>query len=95
MSLTEEMNPIIEQQELGLWLFIGKLCLNLCDPMDCSTPGSSVIYYFLQFAPMTNLYSILKGRDIALPTKFHILKPMVFPVVMYGCESQIVKKPEH
>ena len=36
---------------------------------------------------MTNLDSILKSRDITLPTKFHLVKPMVFPVVMYGCES--------
>ena len=41
---------------------------------------------------MTNLDSILKSRDITLPTKVHILKAMVFPVVMYGCESWTVKK---
>ena len=44
---------------------------------------------------MTNLDSILKGRDIALPTKVHLVKAMVFPVVMYGCESWTVKKAEH
>ena len=43
---------------------------------------------------MTNLYSILKSRDITLPTKVHLVKPMVFPVVMYGCESWTVKKAE-
>ena len=43
---------------------------------------------------MTNLDSILKSRDIALPTKIHLFKPMVFPVVMYGCESWTVKKAE-
>ena len=43
---------------------------------------------------MTNLDSILKGRDITLPTKIHLVKAMVFPVVMYGCESWTVKKPE-
>ena len=43
---------------------------------------------------MTNLHSILKSRDITLPTKFHIVKAMVFPVVMYGCESWTVKKAE-
>ena len=41
---------------------------------------------------MTNLDSILKSRDIPLPTKVHLVKPMVFPVVMYGCESWTVKK---
>ena len=41
---------------------------------------------------MTNLDSILKSRDITLPTKVHLVKAMVFPVVMYGCESWTVKK---
>ena len=44
---------------------------------------------------MTNLDSILKSRDIALPTNIHLVKTMVFPVVMYGCESWTVKKAEH
>ena len=44
---------------------------------------------------MTNLDSILKSRDITLPTKIHIVKAMVFPVVMYGCESWTIKKAEH
>ena len=43
---------------------------------------------------MTNLDSILKSRDIALPTKVHLVKAMVFPVVMYGCENWTVKKAE-
>ena len=43
---------------------------------------------------MTNLESIFKSRDITLPTKFHLVKAMVFPVVMYGCESWTVKKAE-
>ena len=44
---------------------------------------------------MTNLDSILKTRDITLSTKVHLVKAMVFPVVMYGCESRTVKKAEH
>ena len=43
---------------------------------------------------MSNLDSILKSRDIVLPTKVHLVKAMVFPVVMYGCESWTVKKAE-
>ena len=43
---------------------------------------------------MTNLDSILKSRDIALPTKVHLVKAMIFPVVMYGCKSWTVKKAE-
>ena len=44
---------------------------------------------------MTNLDSILKSRDITLPTNVHLVKTMVFPLVMYGYESWTVKKPEH
>ena len=44
---------------------------------------------------MTNLETILKSRDITLPTKVHLVKAMVFPVVMYGCESWTVKKAQH
>ena len=44
---------------------------------------------------MTNLDSILKSRDITLPTKVHLVKAMVFPIVMYGCESWTIKKAEH
>ena len=44
---------------------------------------------------MTNLDSILKSRDITLPTKVHLVKAMIFPVAMYGCESWTVKKAEH
>ena len=44
---------------------------------------------------MTNIDSILKSRNITLPTKVHLVKAMVFPVVMYGCESWTVKKAEH
>ena len=44
---------------------------------------------------MTNLDSILKSRDITLPTKVHLVKAMVFPVVMYGCESWTIEKAEH
>ena len=44
---------------------------------------------------MTNLDSILQSRDITLPTKVHLVKAMVFPVIVYGCESQTIKKAEH
>ena len=49
----------------------------------------------LERKAMTNLDSILKSKDITLPTKVHLLKAMVFPVVMYGCESWTIKKAEH
>ena len=50
---------------------------------------------FLRRKVLTNLDSILKSRDITLPTKVHLVKAMVFPVFMYGCESWTVKKAEH
>ena len=50
---------------------------------------------FLGRKVMTNLDSILKSRDITLPTKVRLVKAMIFPVVMYGCESWTVKKAEH
>ena len=50
---------------------------------------------FLGRKVMTNLISILKSRDITLPTKVRLVKAMVFPVVMYGCESWTMKKAEH
>ena len=50
---------------------------------------------FLGRKVMTNLDSILKSRDITLPTNIHLVKAMVFPVVMYGCESWTIKKAEH
>ena len=51
-------------------------------------------HFFLGRKVMTNLDSILKSRDLTLPTKVHLVKAMVFPVVMYGCESWTIKKAE-
>ena len=51
-------------------------------------------HFLLGRKAMTNLDSILKSRDITLPTKIHLLKAMVFPVVMHGCESQTIRKAE-
>ena len=59
---------------------------------DCSHEIKRLL--FLERKVMTNLDSILKSRDITLPTKVHLVKAMVFPVVMNGCESWIVKKAE-
>ena len=80
-----------------------QLCLTLCNPIDGSPPGSSVHGIFqarvLEWGAIafsvTNLDSILKSRDITLLTKARLVKAMVFPVVMYGCESRTVKKAEH
>ena len=60
---------------------------------DCSHEIKKCLLLGRKF--MTNLDSILKSRDITLPTKVHLVKAMVFPVVMYGCDSWTVKKAEH
>ena len=60
---------------------------------DCSHEIKIVL--LLQRKTMINLDSILKSRDITLPTKVHLVKAMVFPVVIYGCESWTIKKAEH
>ena len=60
---------------------------------DCSHETRR--YLLLGRKAMTSLDSILKSRDITLPTKFRLVKAMVFPVVMYGCESWTIKKAEH
>ena len=59
--------------------------------------GSDEIKRFLLLGrkTMTNLDSMLKSRDITLPTKVHVAKAMVFPVVVYGCESWTIKKSDH
>ena len=59
------------------------------------TAGMKLRYLLLERKVMANLDSILKSRDITLPTNVHLVKAMVFPVVMYGCESWTIKKAEH
>ena len=73
---------------------------------DCIVFGSKIIAdgdcsheikrrLLLERKTMTNLDSVLKSRDITLLTEFHLVKAMVFPLVMYGCESWTIKKAEH
>ena len=62
---------------------------------DCDCSHEIKRCLFLGRKVMTNLDSIFKSRDITLPTRVHLVKAMVFPVVMYGCESWTVKKAEH
>ena len=69
-------------------------------PLDCKEirpvhPEGDQPWDFLGRKAMANLDSIFKSRDITLPTKVRLVKAMVFPVVMYGCESWTVKKAEH
>ena len=62
---------------------------------DCDCSHEIKRHSLLGRKVMTNKDSILKSRDIILPTKVHLVRAMVFPVVMYGCESWTVKKAEH
>ena len=69
------------------------LCRYFCADGDCSHEIKRCLIFGRKL--MTNPDSILKSRDITLPTMVHLVKAMVFPVVMYGCESWTIKKAEH
>ena len=73
--------------------FSGRGCSKITADGDCSHEIKR--FLFLGRKVMTNLDSILKNRDISLPTKVHLVKAAVFPVVMYECESCTIKKVEH
>ena len=97
-----------ENEDHGIWShhFMGNRCLYFkCKQSDFILGGSKITSdgdcsheikrcLLLGRKVMTNLDSILKNRDITLPTKVHLVKAMVFPVVVYGCESWTVKKAE-
>ena len=72
------------------FIFLGS---KIAADADCSHEIKR--HFLLGRKAMTNLDGILKSRDITLPTKVHLVKAMVFPVVMYGCESWTVKRAEH
>ena len=72
-----------------------KECQKSCSPADGDCSHEIKRHLFLGRKAMTNLDSILKSRDITLPTNIHLVKAMVFPVVVYGYEKGIMKKAEH
>ena len=76
-------------ETLSDFIFLGS---NITADGDCSHEIKRCL--FLGRKVMTNLDSIFKSRDITLPTRVHLVKAMVFPVVMYGCDSWTVKKAE-
>ena len=76
-------------QKMRDFIFLGS---RITADGDCSREIKR--HLFLERKAMTNLDSILKSRDITLPVKVHLVKAMVFPVVMYGCESWTIKKAE-
>ena len=80
----------IDGETVSDFIFLGS---KITADGDCS--HEIRIHLLLGRKAVTNLDSILKSRDINLPTKVHLVKAMVFPVVMYGCESWTTKKAEH
>ena len=80
----------IDGETVADFVFLGS---KITEDGDCSHEIKRCL--LLGRKVMTNLDSILKSRDVTLPTKVHLVKVMVFPVVMYGCESWTIKKAEH
>ena len=80
----------IDRETVADFIFLGS---KITAVGDCSQEIKR--HLLLERKVMINLDSILKSRDITLPTKVHLVKAMVFPVVMYGCESWTIKKAEH
>ena len=78
-----------KQWKLADFVFLGS---KITADGDCSNEIKR--YFLLIRKDMTNIDSILKSKDITLPTKVHLVKTMVFPVVMYACESWTIKKAE-
>jgi len=103
LKLNFQKTKIVASGPITLWQIDGERMETVT---DFSFGGSKITadgdcsheikrHLFLGRKAMTNLDSILKSRDITLPTKFHLVKAMVFPVVLYGCESWTIKKAEH
>ena len=86
------MKDAIDEETLTDFIYLFIFYSKITADGDCSHEIKR--HLLLGRKVMANLNSILKYRDITLPTKVHLVKVMVFPVVMYGCESWIVKKPE-
>ena len=103
LKLNFQKTKIMASGPISLWQIDGERMETVT---DFSFGGSKITadgdcsheikrHLFLGRKAMTDLDSILKSRDITLPTKFHLVKAMVFPVVLYGCESWTIKKAEH
>ena len=103
MKLSIQKTKIMESSPIISWQIDGETVETVTDFIflgseitangDCSHEIKRCL--LLGRKAMTNLDSVLKSRNITLLTKFHLVKAMVFPVVMYGCESWPIKKAEH
>ena len=92
LKLNIQKMKIMASGPITLWLIDGETVSDFIFLVSKITAGGDCSHeikrhLLLGREVMTNLYSILKSRDITLPTKVHLVKAMVFPVVMYGCES--------
>ena len=103
LKLNIQKTKIMTSSPITSWQIDGKIMKTV---RDFTFLGSKIIAYgdcsheikrclLLRRKAMSNLDSILKSRDITLPIKVHLVKALVFPVVMYGCESWTIKKAEH
>ena len=102
LKLSIQKTKIMASRPITSWQIDGEIMETLTDFIlggskiiadgDCSHEIKKCL--FLGRKAMTNLDSILKSRDITLPTKVHLVKAMIFPVVMYGCEGWTTKKAE-
>ena len=103
LKLNIHKTKIMASGPITLWQINGEIMETVTDFIlwgskittdgDCSKEIKR--HFLLVRKAMTHLDSILKSRDIILPTKVHIVKATVFPVIMYGCESWTIKKAEH
>ena len=103
LKLNIQKTKIMASGPITSWQIDGETMETVADfifrgskiPADGDCSHEIKRHLLLRRKAMTNLDSILKSRDITLPTKVHLVKVMVFPVVMYGCESWTIKKAEH
>ena len=103
LKLNIQKTKIIASGPITSWQIDGETVGTVTDIIFLDSKITADGYYsheikrrlFLGRKVMTNLDSILKNRDITLPKKVHLVKAIVFPVVMYGCESWTIKKAEH
>ena len=99
LKLNIQKTKIMASSPITSWQIDGETVAGyfsgLQNHTDCDCSNGIKRRLLLGRKVMTNLDSILKSRDITLPTKVHLVKAMIFPVVMYGCESWTIKKAEH
>ena len=101
LKLSIQKTKIMASGPITSWQIDGKTVETVTDffwapkSLQMVTAAKKLRRFLLGTKAMMIINSILKSRDITLPTKVHLVKAMVFPVVMYGCESWTVKKAEH